>query len=303
MNGRVYDYRLGRFLSVDPIISNPLSSQSINPYSYIGNNPLSGVDPTGYESNCVMTTGSHICNAPQSVSFAAQEQAATGSARLGLNYNGSQSQSAVTPNVPHDQVESPTQDGSKAKDDAATIPVPNEGGGIRDVPRQQYLENLRLSAEIDLQLRALDAFRSDDLAPRDAATLTEVYFHRWEEVIAQQMEEMRRWEGPGVISTIAPWEAAQAIADTYALLRGGFALARGLLFAEGEVADAANWATQPNRIYSAQELFRSAEEAGRFGRGPYHNFPGSFDEEIFNQGTRTVTPNFYQSYRRILVTA
>src|SRR5438067_13555899 len=48
MNGRVYDYRLGRFLSVDPIISNPANSQSINPYSYIGNNPLSGTDPTGY---------------------------------------------------------------------------------------------------------------------------------------------------------------------------------------------------------------------------------------------------------------
>jgi RHS repeat-associated protein len=50
MNGRVYDYRLGRFLSVDPIISNPANSQSINPYSYIGNNPLSGTDPTGYTS-------------------------------------------------------------------------------------------------------------------------------------------------------------------------------------------------------------------------------------------------------------
>jgi len=48
MNGRVYDYRLGRFLSVDPIISNPANSQSINPYSYIGNNPLSGTDPTGH---------------------------------------------------------------------------------------------------------------------------------------------------------------------------------------------------------------------------------------------------------------
>jgi RHS repeat-associated protein len=48
MNGRVYDYRLGRFLSVDPFIADPLDSQAINPYSYIGNNPLSGVDPTGY---------------------------------------------------------------------------------------------------------------------------------------------------------------------------------------------------------------------------------------------------------------
>jgi hypothetical protein len=53
MNGRVYDYRLGRFLSVDPIISKPLSSQAINPYSYIGNNPLSGTDPTGYQERSI----------------------------------------------------------------------------------------------------------------------------------------------------------------------------------------------------------------------------------------------------------
>jgi len=48
MNGRAYDYNLGRFLSVDPIIQFPENSQSLNPYSYIQNNPLSGVDPTGY---------------------------------------------------------------------------------------------------------------------------------------------------------------------------------------------------------------------------------------------------------------
>ncbi len=65
MNGRVYDYRLGRFLSVDPIISNPANSQSINPYSYIGNNPLSGVDPTGYcPEGKQAPTGSRICGLP-----------------------------------------------------------------------------------------------------------------------------------------------------------------------------------------------------------------------------------------------
>ncbi|MEI8646149.1 SpvB/TcaC N-terminal domain-containing protein [Pseudoalteromonas sp. Hal040] len=48
MNGRVYDYNLGRFMSVDPVIQSPTNSQSINPYSYIMNNPLSGTDPTGY---------------------------------------------------------------------------------------------------------------------------------------------------------------------------------------------------------------------------------------------------------------
>ncbi len=50
MNGRAYDYELGRFLSVDPFIQSPGNSQSANPYSYIMNNPLAGVDPSGYES-------------------------------------------------------------------------------------------------------------------------------------------------------------------------------------------------------------------------------------------------------------
>jgi hypothetical protein len=49
MNGRAYDYQLGRFLSVDPFIQGT-SSDAINPYSYIGNNPLSGTDPSGYAS-------------------------------------------------------------------------------------------------------------------------------------------------------------------------------------------------------------------------------------------------------------
>ena len=48
MNGRIYDYNLGRFLSVDPFIQSPGNSQSISPYSYIMNNPLAGTDPSGY---------------------------------------------------------------------------------------------------------------------------------------------------------------------------------------------------------------------------------------------------------------
>ncbi|MFS1523915.1 RHS repeat-associated core domain-containing protein [Microbulbifer sp. 2304DJ12-6] len=52
MNGRAYDYNLGRFLSVDPIIQAPGNSQSLNPYSYIMNNPLAGTDPSGYTASC-----------------------------------------------------------------------------------------------------------------------------------------------------------------------------------------------------------------------------------------------------------
>lgn len=55
MNGRVYGYNLGRFMSVDPLIHSEAGSQGINPYSYIFNNPLSGTDPSGYDANVETT--------------------------------------------------------------------------------------------------------------------------------------------------------------------------------------------------------------------------------------------------------
>jgi len=47
MGGRVYDPKLGRFISVDPLFDNLRMPQSLNPYSYVANNPLSLTDPTG----------------------------------------------------------------------------------------------------------------------------------------------------------------------------------------------------------------------------------------------------------------
>ena len=48
MDGRVYDPRLGRFLSPDPYVQDPTYSQSLNRYSYCVNNPLKYIDPSGY---------------------------------------------------------------------------------------------------------------------------------------------------------------------------------------------------------------------------------------------------------------
>ncbi len=50
MNGRVYDPKLGRFLSADPHIQAPENTQSLNRYAYVLNNPLSATDPSGYFS-------------------------------------------------------------------------------------------------------------------------------------------------------------------------------------------------------------------------------------------------------------
>jgi len=50
MNGRVYDPVLGRFLSADPFVGDVGDSQDYNRYSYLGNNPLGGTDPSGFFS-------------------------------------------------------------------------------------------------------------------------------------------------------------------------------------------------------------------------------------------------------------
>lgn len=48
MNGRIYDPVVGRFLSADPFVEDPLNGQSFNRYSYVMNNPTNRIDPTGF---------------------------------------------------------------------------------------------------------------------------------------------------------------------------------------------------------------------------------------------------------------
>ena len=73
MNGRAYDPDLGRLMSVDPFISMPENGQSLNPYSYVINNPLKYTDPSGYifgsswdecenDGNCTNVIGKSVVN-------------------------------------------------------------------------------------------------------------------------------------------------------------------------------------------------------------------------------------------------
>jgi len=48
MRGRLYDPMVGRFVSPDPFVTDPFSSQGMNRYSYVQNRPLSFVDPSGF---------------------------------------------------------------------------------------------------------------------------------------------------------------------------------------------------------------------------------------------------------------
>jgi len=54
----VYDPQLGRFLSADPVYGGDLAQpQTLNPYSYASNNPLTYRDPSGYSASSVAADG------------------------------------------------------------------------------------------------------------------------------------------------------------------------------------------------------------------------------------------------------
>lgn len=48
MNGRLYDPSLGRMCGADPYVQTPENLQNYNRYSYVLNNPLSQIDPSGH---------------------------------------------------------------------------------------------------------------------------------------------------------------------------------------------------------------------------------------------------------------
>jgi len=55
MNGRVQDAVTGRFLSPDPYVFEPGDTQGFNRYTYVRNNPLSYVDPSGFMESITVT--------------------------------------------------------------------------------------------------------------------------------------------------------------------------------------------------------------------------------------------------------
>ncbi len=100
MNGRAYDFNLGRFLSVDPFVVSPDFSQSFNAYSYVLNNPLTFVDPTGYAPDSRQRfIDKTIAGMSKTVS-GGRSRAAEGKNKSGEPNNGNSDSATDTDNAP-----------------------------------------------------------------------------------------------------------------------------------------------------------------------------------------------------------
>ena len=77
MNARWFDPGSGRFLSVDPVVSNSDNPQTFNAYSYVKNNPVNLTDPTGmcavdscwYTGGVVMKSGTSLSGSTASGTY------------------------------------------------------------------------------------------------------------------------------------------------------------------------------------------------------------------------------------------
>jgi RHS repeat-associated protein len=67
MNGRVYDPMIGRFISADPFVDCVKNSQGFNRYSYVKNNPLTSIDPLGFEEESASPSDIDYIDAPPDV--------------------------------------------------------------------------------------------------------------------------------------------------------------------------------------------------------------------------------------------
>ncbi|GAC1677009.1 MAG: hypothetical protein NVS9B2_27820 [Steroidobacteraceae bacterium] len=121
-------------MQVDPIIQNPANSQSLNPYSYIGNNPLSGTDPTGYCSVGAPDSHGHCASGEKTVSEVHDQNGKTVAAAGNNGASPGQSANSVRTVANGSDAGNPNTDPSSRQDGNPASPGNNGGEQTADQP-------------------------------------------------------------------------------------------------------------------------------------------------------------------------
>ena len=144
MNGRIYDPLIGRFLSADPILQDPMNGQSYNRYSYVMNNPTNLTDPTGFSAEgiegCSVNNGGCLQQAISQAELA----------RFAKSFSESQQKPPANSKPNDSQGNKPTnpKDGGAAKNDAAGSGPQANNSGLGAAPGEKLssaLTHARLS--------------------------------------------------------------------------------------------------------------------------------------------------------------
>jgi RHS repeat-associated protein len=89
LNGRVYDPKVGRMMSADPLVPEPMNGEAWNRYSYVINNPLKYTDPTGHTTMLPPITVCGFCGTLSDSGFGGGDfWLVGGSGGASLGYNG-----------------------------------------------------------------------------------------------------------------------------------------------------------------------------------------------------------------------
>jgi RHS repeat-associated protein len=262
MNGRVQDPALGRFLSADPFIPDPMSTQSYNRYSYVQNNPLTLVDPSGFTDERDPSDAAQP--AYWSDEWWDQEweewerglQGCTTSAGGSLTEFGCMLVSAQV------GMGSAIADSHAARHRNARSGGPQETLYGRETYRQGEFVCYAAGC-----VRADGRFTPYESGLESVSWLDPVF--------------MLASAGLGELGCTGDCQVAASLAA--GLASRSPSAVRGM-------ATEAVAGVGPIRIYSARELVRRAAEPG-----PFHNFPELFNRTIFQQGTRTVTRDFWRT--------
>ncbi|MFT3925438.1 MAG: RHS repeat-associated core domain-containing protein [Myxococcales bacterium] len=152
MRGRVYDPMLGRFLTPDPIVQNPLNLQSWNPYSYIMNSPLAGVDPSGFECVQYYSYQSDARTNVDSCKDASKGSGSSGSNTIGIMF--SPLPTSMTMAVP------PAPSAVATPTDAGRLRL-NNGAELREGNYLEAFDSLSTAEQYEHMVRLTDAYTNE----------------------------------------------------------------------------------------------------------------------------------------------
>jgi RHS repeat-associated protein len=261
MGARLYDPKIGRFTSVDPILS-PNDTQAANGYTYAVNNPVNFTDATG-----LMTKDGGGGGDGKTDMTVKEQKAAIDAAVV-------------------------TGDGHETED--RNFFAEGFTNGL-DAGGEELIDSLN-PANIVSNLKNLI---TNPPSPKAFFTALFQGLTHWDEF----KSALHSWQngdllgagykigklvveiGGDLLMTILGAKAAHLVTNA---LKAGPAASTITSEVSSAATAGGDVGSATNKIFSNRVLQRAADESG-----PYHNFPMSFDDEIFSNGTTTTASNFF----------